>query len=168
MDNKSTFGNFTAKSFQKTRRKALAIGILALLAVLCIIVAAVHYGRKNEAGAKQEQSATVTDDIKDKAYNKTREIVQLVETNDIDKIIASFDRSTRQALPAEKLLAMWDRAQRQFGTFHGFEDDTKVLKKGGAIMTETTVKFEKINLCLQLTFDGNGQIGGFFIKPKLF
>jgi hypothetical protein len=154
---------------KKIAEKKGLIIVMFLLTGACAFIA-IRYGLKDlvQTKAKQEQSAPITDDAKDKAYNKTREIVQLVETNDIDKIISSFDRNTRQALPAEKLLAMWDRAQRQFGTFQGFEDDTKVMEKGGSLMTETTVKFEKINLCLQLTFDKNGQIGGFFIKPILF
>lgn len=162
---------YKAFSVSANLRKTAHIFIfaVALFVAEAGALCTIHYGLRTmvSGSAKQEQT-TVPEHTKEDAYNKTRAVIALIETRDFHKIWSSFDKNTREALPPERLQMMWAQAQHQFGEFQGFEDDTKTTVKSGIVTTQTTARFSKVKLALHLTFDKNGQIESFFIKPLLF
>ncbi len=91
-------------------------------------------------------------------------MVQLLQGREFDKLIGHFDSDMKTALPADKLVAVWESVTGQFGSFVGIASvrTQRVMQYEVAIVTG---QFEKGAVGIQLAFDQKARISGLFFRP---
>jgi dienelactone hydrolase len=75
-----------------------------------------------------------------------------------------FDQRVAQALPEEKLAAIWSRLQEQVGAFQKIAGASVVEAQGNHLVT-VNCEFEHGALDALITFDANGRIAGLSFRP---
>ena len=168
----SIFWMFKAVSVSANLKKPIYI----LLFVVVLFVAeaasfsAIHFGvgKLMKQSETEQQLVDVPKETEETVLAKTHKITEAIENADFETIISHFNDEMVRELPTDKLEKTWEEIQKQVGKFEGFDDDTKISEKDGQLITQTTARFEKIKFLLQLTFDKEGEISGFYVKPILF
>ena len=168
----SIYWMFKAVSVSANLKKMGHVLLFAVVLIVAEIVSlpAIHYGvRKFEnTNISQQQPTNLPEETEETVLSKTKKITEAIENADFETIISYFDDEMMQQLPIGKLDKTWEQVQLQVGKFEGFDDDTTITEEDNYIITHSTARFEKLKLTLQLTFDENGEISGFYVKPKLF
>jgi dienelactone hydrolase len=75
-----------------------------------------------------------------------------------------FTERMREAAPPARLGAIWKSIEAQMGAFRRIVG-TRVETIGGFEAVFVTSEFEEATVDLQVTFDSDGRIAGFFVRP---
>ncbi|MHB2150072.1 alpha/beta hydrolase [Calditrichota bacterium LG25] len=92
------------------------------------------------------------------------QFIDLLEQAQFDSAVGYMDANMSNALPAEKLRAMWQSLQQQMGNFKarsGVRTETVQIYR----VVYVTCEFEKGKLDAKVVFDRQNKIGGLFFVP---
>lgn len=78
--------------------------------------------------------------------------------------VKPFDETMSRVLPAQKLEVIWTQLEQQAGRFRSF-GDPRASKAAAFDVVYVPAKFEKASFDLQIVFDADNRIAGFYIKP---
>lgn len=95
---------------------------------------------------------------------RAERFVDLLSRGEMEEAAKGFDATMKGAAPPAKLTELWKMLQAQFGPFQK-RTGTRVETVGGYRAALVTSRFEKEAMDLQVVFDGEGRIAGFFVKP---
>lgn len=108
------------------------------------------------AGAAHAQSADPT--------ARARQALDLMDAGDYAKVEALFTPRMAEAVPADKLKAVWESLPAQVGKATGRGDAT-IAAKGEAAVVQVPLHFEKAELVAKFAIDAEGRIAGFLVQP---
>lgn len=108
------------------------------------------------AGAAHAQSA-------DPAA-RARQALDLMDAGDYAKVEALFTPRMAEAVPADKLKAVWESLPAQVGKATGRGDAT-IAAQGEAAVVQVPLHFEKAELVAKFAIDAEGRIAGFLVQP---
>lgn len=74
-----------------------------------------------------------------------------------------FDETMTKELPPEQLEALWNQLESQLGPFKG-QQYASTEEQDGYRIVLLDGSFEQADVILQVTFDQNNQIAGFFVR----
>jgi len=96
---------------------------------------------------------------------QAKDLVSLLENGDYEKAVENFDETMKKALPAEKLLRVWNSVIAQVGAF---VEQTAGRKEKilGYDVVFVTCKFENSLLDAKVVFNQRKQISGLFFVPS--
>ena len=97
--------------------------------------------------------------------SKAKEFIDLLNKCEFTKAEGMFDDVMKSKIPVEKLEEIWKTLPNQVGEFKGL-GEAKSNKVGDSELITILGKFEKINLDIQISFNKNSEIQGFFMKPS--
>ncbi|HYG61435.1 MAG TPA: alpha/beta fold hydrolase [Thermoanaerobaculia bacterium] len=95
---------------------------------------------------------------------RAERFVDLLAQGGFEEAAKGFDNTMKAAAPPAKLAEIWKALQAQLGPFQK-RTATRVEPLGGYRSAFVTSRFEKDAVNLQVVFDGEGRIAGFFVKP---
>lgn len=90
--------------------------------------------------------------------------VHQLAKGDYEAAARPFDEAMRKAAPPAKLGEIWTAIQTQMGAFQRITG-TRVEPVGGLQSVFVTSEFAGATVDLQVAFDAEGRIAGFFIRP---
>ena len=90
--------------------------------------------------------------------------VNQLAKGDYEAAAKPFTERMREATPPEKLGEIWKAIQTQMGAFQRITG-TRVEPVGGFQSVFVTSEFAGATVDLQVTFDSEGRIAGFFVRP---
>ncbi len=95
---------------------------------------------------------------------EARALVRDLAAGRFGAVTARFDPGMRQALPAEKLAAVWRQITTQAGAFREITG-VRTQAAGAHTLVLVTCAFEKAPLVARVAFDGSGRVAGLFFAP---
>jgi len=99
-----------------------------------------------------------------KLQETARSVVEALDAGRVNEVSARFDERMGQALPPERLAAVWKQVTAQVGPLQRIGSVT-VQKQGGLSVVNVACAFEKAPLLVQLSFDAQGRIAGLYFRP---
>lgn len=96
---------------------------------------------------------------------EARRFVALLASGQTEAAFEMFDSTLRSALPAPKLLAVWNAVQAQAGEFQ-LQGATRVEQTGRYEIVYVTSRFAKAELDVKVVFDPTDRIAGLFFVPS--
>jgi dienelactone hydrolase len=90
-----------------------------------------------------------------------REVVEELAAHRFDAVTARFDSQLRDALPENRLAAVWNTLEMQVGKFQQIRG---VVVSGQGTIT-LVCQFERSDLDAVLSFNAYGQLAGIFFRP---
>ncbi|MGD8374882.1 MAG: alpha/beta fold hydrolase [Acidobacteriota bacterium] len=93
------------------------------------------------------------------------EIVDLMAAGKHDEVVARFDATMKEALPADKLRATWDAITGQVGAFRE-RAGTRTEKVQGYDVVFVTCRFENATLDAKVVLNAERQVAGLFFVPS--
>jgi hypothetical protein len=91
-------------------------------------------------------------------------IIKSFETNQFDKIVATFDQTMKTALPSEKLQFIWKDILQISGNYLKYSEITED-KIQQYDVNYVLCHFENLNLKLKLVYNKEHQVAGLFFVP---
>jgi hypothetical protein len=113
-----------------------------------------------EPKPKDDPRPAVGDDLKPSA----QAFIGLLEKGEYDKAVERFDDTMKQALPPDKLRAVWEGLQAQVGKFSKTTGADQQVE-GGYRVVFVKCEFEKTALEAKVVHDSGGKIAGLFFLP---
>lgn len=98
------------------------------------------------------------------AEGLARDVVADLSARAFDRVSKRFDPQMAAALSTEKLGSVWDGVVADTGPFKSIKS-VRLEPKEGYQVAFIATQFEKSDLLITLTFDGQGRIAGLFFKP---
>ncbi|MDQ3038308.1 MAG: DUF3887 domain-containing protein, partial [Pseudomonadota bacterium] len=77
---------------------------------------------------------------------------------------AMFSTEMAQAVPADKLKAVWESLPAQAGAMQG-RSDAVVLQQGDTALVKIPLHYDKASLVAKIVINAEGKIAGFLIQP---
>lgn len=93
-----------------------------------------------------------------------RDVVADLSARGFDRVSKRFDPQMAAALPTPKLASVWDGVVSQFGAFKSIKS-VRIEPKDAYQVALIAAVFEKSDLLITLSFDGQGRVAGMFFKP---
>ena len=93
-----------------------------------------------------------------------RQALDLMDAGDYAKVEALFTPRMAEAVPANKLKAVWESLPAQVGKATGRGDAT-IAAQGEAAVVQVPLHFEKAELVAKFAIDADGRITGFLVQP---
>ncbi len=100
----------------------------------------------------------------DAAKQKALAFVSAYTAGKFDDVVATFDEAMTKALPKEKVVETWKGLELQLGAYKSAAV-AKVERKEPLVRVTVTTEFEKAKVDLNVVYDGQGRVTGFFVKP---
>ncbi len=100
----------------------------------------------------------------DRLTQLTREFIEQLRTEQFETAASRFDSTISAAMPLDKLRQTWQGVIAQVGAVQEITAITVQPHEQYDIVT-ATVAFQHISLNVQVTFDPDDKIAGFFLKP---
>ncbi len=94
--------------------------------------------------------------------------VQLLDHLDAGEYVqaeAMFNATMAQAVPADKLQAVWESLPAQAGEMQG-RGEAVTLLQGDAALVQIPLHYAKAGLVAKIAIDAEGKIAGFLIQPE--
>ncbi len=96
-----------------------------------------------------------------------KEFIDLLSKGEFAKAETHFSDEMKSKLPVEKLEEIWKSLPGQVGKFKGLSKAKATsMKTENSEVIVIIGEFEKINLDIQMSFNSDGEIQGFFMKPS--
>jgi len=95
---------------------------------------------------------------------RAERFVDLLARGETEEAAKDFNATMKAAVPPAKLAETWTALQAQLGPFQK-RTGTRVETVEAFRVAFVTSQFEKAAVDLQVVFDGEGRIAGFFVKP---
>jgi uncharacterized protein len=95
---------------------------------------------------------------------QARAFIELLEKGEFEKAGDYFSDEMKAKFPVAKLKEVWESLPAQVGRLKKLGEAKTAEVKGFEVVT-IFGEFEKTNLDLEITFDKNGRIAGFFLRP---
>lgn len=111
-------------------------------------------------GAASLAAPQTTSDLESLA----KDLTQQSAARRFDLIVTHFDEAMTSAMPAAKLVELWDGLVGQMGAFKSIAG-TRVQTVQGYQVVLVTSKFEKATLNVKWVFDSKSRVAGFFVVP---
>lgn len=92
-------------------------------------------------------------------------MIDALARNDMTAAVKDFDITMREAISGEQLGQIWEQLTAQNGAFQK-RLNGKVEKIQGYDAVFVNCQFERETLALQVTVNQEGEVSGFFIRPK--
>jgi len=93
-----------------------------------------------------------------------RQTVLALGAGHFGDVAERFDERMQQALPPERLAAIWEQLTSQVGALRKISTVT-IQEEGSMTVANVTCVFQKAPLVAQLAFDGQGRIAGLHFLP---
>ena len=81
-----------------------------------------------------------------------------------ENVISDFNPQMKEALPAEKLTAVWNDLQTKMGTYQTMGEATETTEEGYKVVY-VPLTFEKGTLRAKLVYDNTNYVAGLFFLP---
>jgi len=81
-----------------------------------------------------------------------------------ENVISDFNPQMKEALPAEKLTAVWKELQAQMGTYQSMGEATETTEQGYKVVY-VPLTFEKGTLRAKVVYDQTNYVAGLFFIP---
>jgi hypothetical protein len=81
-----------------------------------------------------------------------------------ENVISDFNPQMKEALPAEKLTAVWNDLQTKMGTYQSMGEPTQTTEQGYTVVY-VPLTFEKGTLRAKVVYDQTNYVAGFFFLP---
>ena len=101
----------------------------------------------------------------EQAVADARLLVEQLAKRDFSAVVRHGDARIQAALPAEKLGAVWDALNAQFGAFQHQGEARSAEAEGGFVVTIPCV-FAKAVLDARIAYGGSGKVGGLHFVPS--
>jgi hypothetical protein len=135
-----------------TGKKAISVFIAALIVGEILSRVVLHYG----ALALPDQTPELS--------SRAGELVTLFSEEEYAGIEEMFDKTMKEALPAEKLEELWKSLIVQTGPFRT-QGQIRKTEYMGYDIVYVPCQFEKTTLDCQIAFDSEGSVSGLFFRP---
>jgi hypothetical protein len=101
---------------------------------------------------------------RDAAIDRTETLLKNLQDGSTAAIIKELDTKLNQALPEDKLQAVWPGLLTQFGVFKGITERREgLMEKRQAV--ELFLAFEKETVMMRAVFDSEQKIAGLVFRP---
>lgn len=100
----------------------------------------------------------------DDTISKAKEFIDLLNKGEFSEAESLFSDEMKAKVTAEKLEEIWKSLPSQVGEFKGLGEAKSEKVKDSESIT-ILGEFENVNLDIQLSFNKDGKIQGFFMKP---
>lgn len=91
-------------------------------------------------------------------------LVDSLAKGDFKAATADFDATMTSGLGADKLAAVWQQVDQQFGKLEGRGTLQNAMYQGDVVVV-LPLRFAKGNVSAQVACDADGKIAGFFLRP---
>jgi len=81
-----------------------------------------------------------------------------------ENVISDFTPTMKEALPADKLTAVWNDLQTKMGTYQSMGEPTQTTEQGYTVVY-VPLTFEKGTLRAKLVYDNTNYVAGLFFVP---
>lgn len=135
-------------------RRVLSAGWIPLLATLAA-------GRPAAAQQPSPPQAVVPGDI----ITQATRVIELIRDGKYVDVTQLWDAKMLEALPAEKVEGFWTQLVGQVGHLKSIGTG-KVIEQAPFRTVILPLTFEQMELNAAVTFDADGKVAGFLIRPK--
>lgn len=92
-----------------------------------------------------------------------KDLIAAFVREDYEGVSANFHATLKQTLPQEKLQEVWQNVVNTYGKYVETKSTTNVIQSGYHQVV-SRLKFEKDNLTLEMTFNEDDKLIGFYFK----
>ena len=105
--------------------------------------------------------------IQAQEYPQQEKVIQLIQKSKFRKVHNLFSSELSDAISAREMKVIWNKLQKQLGTFKSVGKTETTVKDERSVYT-TPLYFEKGSLILKTSFDQRGRIDGIYFLPKSY
>ena len=116
--------------------------------------------------ASVSMSAASAQDVQENLRQTANKVIEAFQKHDYKTFVSYFDDTMKKSMTEEQVKIVWE--QQIVGAVGKFvkadTDDIKVSSQGGYDILLIPCTFEKTKLNMQLAFNKDGQISGWYFK----
>ena len=149
--------------------KGIAVFIIGLIVSEAISLIINHFIMKKFIAmalvASVSMSAAPAQDVQENLRQTADKVIEAFQKNDYKTVVSYFDDNMKKAMTEEQLKIVWERQIiGAVGKFVKADTDIKSSSQGGHEILLIPCTFEKTILNMQLAFNKDGQISGWYFK----